>query len=138
MFLIVCIDSRGGMSFGGRRQSRDRILQKRLLDRVGTSHLFMSPYSAKLFQEAQNVIATENYLEKIGPGDYVFVEDGPLPKSGVEGLFLYHWNRLYPADRYFTLSPAALGLTRLSREEFPGSSHDVITEEIFSLNKESL
>ena len=138
MILIVCIDNRGGMTFCGRRQSRDRILQKKLLEQVGSSRLFMSPYSAKLFGESDNILAEENYLEKAGRGDFVFVEDGPLPETGIEGMILYHWNRHYPADRYFTLSPQALGLTLLNREEFSTTSHDLVTQEIYSLKKETL
>ncbi len=49
MILIVCVDDNMGMAFNHRRQSQDRLLRRRLLERVGVSKLWMSPYTARRF-----------------------------------------------------------------------------------------
>ena len=49
MILIVCVDDNMGMAFNHRRQSQDRLLRRRLLERVGASKLWMSPYTARQF-----------------------------------------------------------------------------------------
>ena len=47
----------------------------------------------------------------------------------IEKVILYHWNRDYPADTYFDLDLTDWKITRT--EEFPGFSHDKITEEVY-------
>ena len=49
MHLIVCIDTRDGMSFCGRRQSRDRDVVARVLKTAEESRLWISAYSANHF-----------------------------------------------------------------------------------------
>ena len=42
-------------------------------------------------------------------------------------VVLYKWNRVYPADQYFAMDLS--GWKLVETVEFPGSSHEKITEE---------
>ncbi len=140
MILLVCVDDRLGMAFNRRRQSMDRLLRKRILSVCCGKRLFMSPYSAKQFlkddmtdAEAASIYALPDYLEQAGPGDYCFLEtDDVLPlEDDIETIYLYCWNRRYPADLYFSVPLAGHGWKLTERAELPGSSHEMITEEIY-------
>ena len=133
MILFVCVDDRLGMAFNRRRQSMDRLLRERLLSVCRGKRLFMSPYSAKQFADADaaSICALPDYLEKAGPGDCCFVETDdvrPLEDSA-EAIYLYRWNRRYPADLYFSILLEAHGWTLETSADFPGASHETITEE---------
>lgn len=135
MTLVVCVDDDFGMLFNGRRQSKDRLLRKDLLQTTKGSRLWMNNYSASQFEEAERIIVDENFLERTGCNDYCFVENMDITPYilHVTGVIVYRWNRDYPADTFF---PVALFKDRwklCSREEFTGSSHDVITKEVYVL-----
>ena len=53
MKLILCVDDKGGLAFNHRRQSRDRVLNERILMHCGMHRLWISPYTAKLFGEVR-------------------------------------------------------------------------------------
>ena len=129
MHLIVCIDTRDGMSFCGRRQSRDRDVVARILKTAEERRLWISPYSANLFA-GEPVFVDPDYLEKAGEGEFCFAEIEVLPScwDKLESVTLYHWNRSYPATVKF---PREILLTMhlQTREEFPGHSHETITME---------
>lgn len=133
MHLIVCIDTSDGMLFCGRRQSRDREAVSRILKTAEESRLWISPYSANLF-ESEQVIADPDYLEKAGEGEFCFAETEILPfvLNKLESVTLYHWNRSYPATVKFPRE--ILQVMHLqTREEFPGHSHETITMERYVL-----
>lgn len=128
MILIVCVDDNMGMAFNHRRQSQDRLLRRRLLERVGASKLRMSPYTARQFDALpENVQVSELFLSEAEAGEYCFAELS-CPDDA-EGVVLYRWNRSYPADVRFTLALSAFRLTE--RTDFAGFSHPKITEEIY-------
>ena len=131
MHLIVCVDDRDGLSFCGRRLSRDSRLNAHMLQLTEGRNLWMSPDSAKLFP-AGSVLADNDFLKKAGAGDYCFAETAPLPDSceDLESVTVYHWNRAYPATAYF---PRKLleNMHLEWSEEFSGSSHEKITVERF-------
>ena len=128
MLLIVCVDDNMGMAFNHRRQSQDRLLRRRLLERVGASKLLMSPYTARQFDALpENVQVSEMFLSEAEAGEYCFAELS-CPDDA-EGVVLYRWNRSYPADVHFTLDLSAFRLAE--RTDFPGFSHPKITEEIY-------
>ena len=132
MILIACVDDRGGMLFNRRRQSQDRLLRQDLLAEAG-GILWMSPYSREQFSDPPEMVrAAEDFPRRAGPGELCFFEDAdPAPwLEAAEGVILYHWNRRYPADLYFPLPLA--GWTLVRREEFPGSSHERITKEVYT------
>lgn len=133
MHLILCIDDRDGLSFCGRRLSRDsRVIENILLLTKGHT-LWVHPYSEKLFPSGA-VLVDEQFLGKAGQEDFCFVEITPLlhPIQDLESVSLYHWNRAYPATVKFDreiLTPMHLTYT----EEFSGNSHETITLERYSL-----
>ena len=132
MTVIVCVDERLGRTFLGKRQSRDALLCEDVLSLVGSSRLFLSPYSAPLFEGAA-VSISENYLAEATRGDFCFCEREALsPYLGkISRLVLYRWNRLYPSDTVLDVLPEACGMTRVSSHEFVGKSHETITREVF-------
>lgn len=131
MTLILCLDDRNGMLFQGRRQSRDRVLCQRILDIVGDGRLLMNAYSAKLFPKNKVTVA-EDPAAEARSGDHCFVEDldihGCLSKAN--SLILYRWNRVYPSDVTFPEDGLA-GYQLVESTEFPGSSHEKITQEVY-------
>lgn len=132
MTLVVCLDDQMGMMFNRRRQSRDRILIAELTAAAGERGLVVSPYSAPLFPaDAASVTVAEDPCAAAGASDVAFVEDTPLCFEGVTELWIYRWNRIYPADRIFQGVPQGFRLTETT--EFVGSSHDKITKEVWKL-----
>lgn len=133
MHLIVCIDERDGMSFCGRRLSRDSRVSEHILALTAGHTLWVHPYSAKLFP-ADAVIADAAFAEKAGEGDFCFAELSVTPdtKKKLESVYLYHWNRAYPATVKF---PRELldGMYLDATEEFSGNSHETITLERYVL-----
>ena len=135
MIIIACVDKKYGMLFNQRRQSQDRLLRARILELTKNSKLWMNGYSAKQFNEGlpSYVSVSEDFLSRAGLGDYCFVENTDLApyKDKVEGIVLYYWNREYPADHYFTFDMTRFMMQRIT--DFPGSSHETITEEVYTL-----
>ena len=132
MIVIVCVDDQNGMLFNHRRQSQDRVLRQDLICETSGCVLRMNAYSLRQFKETPpNVRSSEDFLEQAGPGEFCFVEDRDLLPFAdrLEKLILYRWNRRYPADFYFTIPLEGWTLER--REEFPGSSHETITKEVY-------
>ena len=131
MILMVCIDDRGGMMFNHRRQSRDRVLCARMLEIAKDSCLHVTPYTQKIFDTAAPLCVSDAPWLKAAEGEYYFAEDGEIPMERVEQVYLYRWNRAYTGDRYFEADLAALGFVLTRSEDFAGSSHDQMTEEIY-------
>ena len=131
MKLIVCLDERRGMAFNHRRQSRDRVLTEDLVNTVGTSRLFIAPYSASLFEgQPVNLVVSEDPLKAAGDSDFCFLElSCPASDESVSELILYHWNRHYPSDTCFLLDTSAY--SKLSSTDFEGYSHEKITKEVW-------
>lgn len=132
MIAIVCIDDKGGMLFNHRRQSQDRLLRADLLREAAGRPVWLNAYSARQFDDPpENLRVAEDFLDRAGRGELCFVEDRDLsPWLGkLEGVILYRWNRTYPADLRLTLPLEGWALER--REEFPGSSHEKITKEVY-------
>lgn len=127
MILALCADDRLGMSFGGRRQSKDSSVRRRLLELSGGS-LRMSDYSARQFEEP--VYHGPDYLSGAENSDWCFVENSDYEDHAekIEKIFLFRWNRHYPADAHFQF-PGKWVLVRA--EDFPGSSHEKITMEVY-------
>lgn len=139
MILIACVDDNKGMMFNHRRQSQDRVLRRHILDMVGDSNLWMNEYSVKMFekdsegQPQEHIQVDEDFLRKASEGEYCFVEtfdcgSDMFPETAnVETVVLYKWNRVYPADQYFSMDLS--GWKMVETEEFTGSSHEKITKE---------
>jgi len=133
MILIACVDDNLGMAFHRRRQSQDRLLRARILERSAGRALWMSAYSARQFDSAgEKIRVDEDCLSKAGPGEFCLAElVSPSPWADrIEQVVLYRWNRSYPSDLRFDLSLEGWRLE--ARTEFPGFSHEQITEEIYT------
>lgn len=133
MKLIVCLDDRNGMLFNGRRLSKDSCLRKRILEVTQNEMLWMNPYSASQFAgEGQELKVDEAFLEKCSAGEYCFLENADVHTylGHVEELMVYRWNRLYPSDKVFPME-AFDGWKKVSSIDFPGNSHEKLTEEVY-------
>lgn len=136
MTLVLCLDDKNGMAFNGRRQSMDAQLRDRMLKQVGQRKLWMSQYSARQFESlTEQVIADDDFMSRAGTDEACFVElqDPSACLSRCSKLIVYRWNRVYPADVYCSLGEYADGMILLSKEDFVGSSHERITEEIYEI-----
>ena len=146
MKIIVCIDERGGMAFNRRRQSRDARVSEDVL-RTACGRLVVYPYSARLLEEAVSALApatdgvggtaafrvSEDALGECGEDEYVLVEDRAIGgyAERADGMIIYNWNRHYPADLRLDVSPEALGMRLISRDELVGRAHERITKEVY-------
>ncbi len=128
MVLFACVDDRNGMLFGGRRQSKDRVVRARILEVCGDNTLWMSSYSASQFESDKRIVADDAYAAQVGVNDACFIEDGDWPATDASTIVLYHWNRCYPADKHFPFDPLHYGYTLVSSIDFEGFSHETITE----------
>ena len=102
------------------------LLLQHILALAGTGGLKIAPYSADLFPEAE---ADPKFLENAGETDICFVEDRSLRpfENRVGQIWLYHWNRRYPADLFFDLPLENYQL--VYSDSFAGYSHEKITAE---------
>lgn len=130
MTVYFCLDDRGGMLFGGRRQSRDAALLADLAAGVPLV-LTIDPFSEKLIAAAgiPYVLAGEVLAE-----DAHFFLENRIPDTVVpsaDTLVIYRWNRHYPSDVRWEKAPADFGFTLSETTEFAGKSHDAITKEVY-------
>ena len=131
MKITICIDKSGGILFGGRRLSQDSVLRGKLLALVSDGKLLMNEYSGKQFEENEKIRITEDFLLSPDESDICFIENNKVPIDEVTELYLFNWNRDYPADTYFEFNPKELGFKRERKEDFVGSSHKKITLEVY-------
>ena len=130
MIVMVCVDKSLGVAFNHRRQSRDRVLRERMTELSRESLLWVSPYTAALFRrDIPQLRVHEDPLRAAGPGEFCFVERESLADCRPERLYLYRWNRAYPADQFLELPLE--DWTLLERREFSTPTHPCITEEVY-------
>jgi len=129
MQVIITVENRNGMLFNHRRVSRDQKVSERILAYCKEKKLWMNAYSAKLFENNPQIRVSETFLEQ--KDAICFVEDQDvtpyLPE--VDTIILFHWNRDYPADFFFTVDLSEWN--RIHQEEFAGKSHEKITMEVY-------
>lgn len=135
MIVMLCVDDNGGTMFNNRRQSRDRVLREEILALTAGRRLWMNGASVRLFgpEHAHRLTAAEDFLERAGAGEFCFVEGAPLAEyeDRLEQIILFKWNRTYPADRFFDIPLAGHGWRLTETRQFPGSSHEAITQEVY-------
>ncbi|MEY8508205.1 ribonuclease Z [Lachnospiraceae bacterium 42-17] len=138
MVIIVCLDENGGMLFNGRRQSRDKAVAERIRGLCKGKRLWMNSYSYRLYGRMEGVEAAkdEHFLMKAGEGEMCLLETEKLkPVEGkIEKIIVFRWNRKYPADMSIDWEPDKW--ERVSTLEFPGVSHEKITEEVYKRDRE--
>lgn len=144
MKLIVCTDSRGGMSFFGRRIASDRLVTMDII-REGNGRFLIAPFSEKILKRAieaddftgnrekANYTVSETPLETAKTGDAVFIEDRPVRPflQKIDTLIVYNLNLPYPFDKKLDIDPATDGFKLISVTEFPGNSHDIVTKSVY-------
>lgn len=134
LIMIAFVDKEGGMMFNHRRQSKDSVALRKIIDMTAGSALWVNEYTAPLFEQLDvpQLKADSDFLSKAEPGEFCLVEDADiLPFSCfVEKIFLFHWNRDYPRDKKFPLDVHSGKWHCTSQEDFTGSSHDNITMEV--------
>ena len=131
MKLAFCIDNQGGLTFFGKRLSRDHALIRTLQELCPTERILFSPQSQLLFEENERFIASDSYLTMATEGDICWVEFDEIPLEKAEEVLLFCWNRKYPADRFFQRVRLEESFVKTKFLQFQGSSHDKITLEIF-------
>ena len=131
MKIAICVDKSNGILFGGKRLSQDSILRNKLIELVGDGKLCMNEYSAKQFESNDKIRICENFLLSAEEKDICFIENTEISIDDVSEIYLFNWNRDYPADTYFELNPKELGFKRTTKEDFVGSSHKKITLEVY-------
>lgn len=137
MKIAVCIEKSGGMLFNKRRVSQDGAVRKKLLEIAGDGKLYLNCYSAKQFESTEKLCICSDFLSRASEQDLCFVEDTDIPFDAVTQIYLFRWNRDYPADRYWNGDPQALGFEKISTEHFAGSSHKKITLDVYQRRSSS-
>lgn len=133
MIVIVCLDDNRGMMFNHRRQSRDEAVTERIQEICTGKKLWMNSYSDKWYGglEGVDVVVEDDFLSLAGRGEFCLAESEHLLPfdEKMEQIIVYWWNRVYPADVYLDLDLSRW--ERKERNEFLGTSHEKITEEIY-------
>ncbi|MBR3978043.1 MAG: ribonuclease Z [Oscillospiraceae bacterium] len=132
MRMIVCLDDKNGMAFHNRRQSSDLIVTEKILELSRGCTLWMNNYSGYLFANTPgNIQVAEDFLDKAEAGDCCFAEITDIRPfmRKVRQLYVFRWNRVYPADLRFPQIPAKPRVLA----EFSGNSHEKITLEEYCL-----
>lgn len=137
MKLIICVDEKNGMAFFNRRQSRDKCLCKKIIELTKGSKLFMSEYSLKLF-DTEDIKVCNDFLDIPEPNAFCFWEKEIKSLDNIEELYVFNWNRRYPADVFFDFDLEKEGFVLDKTEEFAGNSHEKITLKVYKRNQEVL
>ncbi len=131
MKLIFCLDDTDGMTFGGRRQSRDARVYEDIARDLKGGTLTIAPFSEKLLASAPLTTVTLPDPLEAEEGATVFLEDR-VPNDAawarVRELVIYRWGRRYPKDLTFIMPS---GFRKIAVMTFVGNSHDTITKEVY-------
>ena len=130
MNIIVCIDDNKGQLFNGRRQSKDIQVINKIYEITEGQNLLINSFSEKLFEE--KAIVNADFLEYAGEGDFCFIENVSVAEyiEKINKVYLFKWNRKYPADFTFDLEMEN-NFHLVSVEEFQGNSHELVTLEVW-------
>ena len=128
MTLYICLDDRNGLQFNKRRQSRDAAVLEDIRSQCA-GNLLIEPFSEKLIREAEIPYVlppetAEDFFAENIPSDEV------LEKTNK--IVIYRWNRHYPADIRWEPDLNATGFVLQETTEFPGTSHEKITREVYA------
>lgn len=131
MVLFMCLDNQNGISFNHRRQSADRCIYERILNRIEKNTLWVRNCSRVKFP-ADRITVVAQFEHVTDPDAWCFAEDDSVLAilEQFETIIVYRWNRDYPSDVVFPQS--CLDMYQLSASvTFKGNSHDMITEELY-------
>ena len=145
MTLIVCVDDDMGLTFAGRRQSRDRVLFARIRDKVAGREAWTSAYTASALFPDDAKRPTNWHISDIparaaAPGEVCFAEDlssreiaNAASNGDLKEIWMYHWNRAYPGTDHFPAALLSDGWQLVSSCGFHGCAHPTILEEVLRL-----
>ena len=127
MTLYICLDDRNGLQFNRRRQSRDSAVLEDIRSQL-TGNLLIDPFSEKLIRESEIPCVlppetAEDFFAEAIPSEELLAR--------TKKLVIYRWNRHYPADIRWEPDLTAMGFTLLETTDFPGTSHETITREVY-------
>lgn len=132
MKIFVCLDDHNGLMFNKRRQSVDKVVREKMLEIANGASLWMNAYSFGQFEnKPAQIVVDEQFLKKADAQDFCFVETCAFSFEDVSEVFIFRWNRVYPADVTLDLHPIEENFSLVSTEDFPGNSHEKITLEIY-------
>lgn len=128
MKLIICLDDKNGISFHSRRQSQDRILREYIKAMTRDSKVYMNAYTYELYHDFSNAVVCDDFLRRAASNDFCLAEDCTVKEyeNSILELFIFRWNKVYPADMYFDLDLSAWNL--IETEDLEGSSHRITKE----------
>ena len=118
MNIIVCVDKSNGMMFNNRRQSQDKELISKIIELTSGARLLMSEYSAQMFLGNLDIVANNDFISQAQSGDFAFIEETEIPNESIEDIYIFNWNRDYPADKYFDFDLKANGYKRVKKIPF--------------------
>ena len=131
MNIILCVDKNNGLLFFGKRLSLDCVLREKILEISSGGKLWVNSYTADQFEDKSALCIDENPLSCAGENDFCFVENIPVDITDAKKIYLFNWNRDYPADVFFDVDLQAEGFKKTGSDKFEGNSHKKITLEIF-------
>ena len=134
MIIIAAVDDNMGLMFNHRRLSQDHLLRKNILEMTDGHRLWMNQYSYKQFcqgDDGPQINVDDSFMHEAAQGDFAFIEDAPVKphEKWIEKVVLYKWNRKYPSDQKLDIDLS--GWRLISTEDFPGTSHEKITKEVY-------
>lgn len=132
MKIAFCLDDDNGLLFNGRRLSRDSAVINDLIDSLPPGEkLRILPFSLTLFRGLEDRVSVCDSIDGAGTDELCFVEsiDASAYTEYISTLTVYRWNRRYPSDMKLTMSLEHFRL--ISQTDFPGSSHERITKEVY-------
>ena len=142
--------------FNNRRQSRDKILIKHILEFIKNENakIYINNFSKELFLEyldeyKEQIIVDDNFLEKAfnekinnssnsntnnsnnQNKNYYFVENNSIKKyeDKINNLIIYDWDKAYPKDKYLDIDINKFKL--YASKDIVGNSHEKIIEKIY-------
>ncbi|MGN0906987.1 MAG: hypothetical protein ACI4NM_07550 [Bullifex sp.] len=122
--LIICLDRTGGRTFGGRRQSEDREIRKKMLSLF--PRITCDPYTGLQFENSsKNQLMVKERID--GSENAVFMEKGNPDNYCFRHLIVFRFHRDYPSTEKY--DPYSRGFRLVAKEDFAGYSHDIITME---------
>ena len=119
--------------FNKRRQSRDRVLIKELIDST-VGKIYIGEYSRLLFEPyPDRVKICKDPAKECADGGICFIENTPIKPylKDAERFIIYNWNKKYPYDVEVGFDVENEGFKKVAESEFVGSSHEKITKGVY-------
>lgn len=137
MFLVFCIDKQFGLSFDGKRQSRDIEVTRRIKTLFEGKKISALPYSKTVLD---NVLEHVNYIQDIDnvSTDVLFIENIHLKNlDNFDYVYMFVWDKVYPQDNVFNES-LLKNYELIEIQTFTGYSHEEITLKIYKKGEKVL